>query len=201
MKNKFSVMDGLLKGNAVLAKGMVIAPIIICCTTLQNALLVSIAFALITMITVCIGASYSKDFSYAVRTILYALTGAGVSIPVLLICRAINSNFYDNAGTMTAVYLPLLSVNSLIVLYAESYFYKMPRKKMPVALFFHILGFCAVACIVGAVREILAYGTIMGNAVDMPLLMKGFSSPWGGFLLLGGLCALHRIIFSEKSDE
>jgi electron transport complex protein RnfE len=117
------------------------------------------------------------------------------------LCRAVNPAFYDNAGSMTAIYLPLLSVNSFIVVYAESYFYKLKKKKMPLVLFSHILGFCAVACIVGTIREILSFGTIFGNALGLPLLMNGFSAPWGGFILLGILCALHRVIFSKKDDE
>ena len=201
MKNHNSVTDGLFRGNAVLEKGMVIAPIVVCCTTLQNAILVSLAFALITIVTVWICQFYSKNLSYAVKTICYVMTGAGVALPVLLLCRAFNPNFYDNAGSMTAIYLPLLSVNSFIALYAESYFYKLPPKTMPIVLFFHVLGFCVAACIVGIVREILSFGTVLGNAVDMPLLMKGFSAPWGGLILLGLLCALHRVIFSKKDDE
>ncbi|MEE5993216.1 MAG: Rnf-Nqr domain containing protein [Oscillospiraceae bacterium] len=195
MKSK---VNGFLNGNAVLEKGMVIAPIVICCTTLHNALLVSVAFALITFVTVCICQFYSKNLNYAMRIVCYALTGAAMTIPVLSLCRALQPDYYDTAGDMTAIYLPLLSVNSFIVLYAESYFYQLPRKIMPISLFFHILGFCGVACLVGIIREILSFGTILGNAVDMPLLMRGFSAPWGGFILLGILCALHRVIFSKK---
>lgn len=201
MQHKFSITDGLLKGNAVLEKGMVIAPIVVCCTTLQNALLVSLAFALITMATVWICSFYSGNMGYALRMVCYAMTGAVISLPALLICRAINSGFYDSAGSMTAIYLPLLSVNSFIVLYADSYFYKLPEKTMPIVLLFHVLGFCAIACMVGAIREILSMGTIMGNAVDIPIVMKGISAPWGGFILLGLLCALHRVIFSKKDDD
>ena len=182
MERKIRLTDGLFKGNAVLEKGMVIAPIVICCTTLQNALLVSLAFALITMSTVWICQFYPKDLRFALRMVLYAMTGAGIALPALLICRAINPIFYDNAGSMTAIYLPLLSVNSFIVLYGESYFYQIPKKKMPIVLLFHILGFCATSCMVGLIREIISFGTILGNAVDMPLLMNGFSAPWGDLL-------------------
>ncbi len=65
-------------------------------------------------------------------------------------------------------------------------------------LFFHIAGFCLTALLAGLVREILAYGTICGRAVDMRLLLQGFSAPWAGFILLGVLCALHRKIFPKK---
>lgn len=190
-KTKFSVFDGLLRKNAVLAEGMVIAPIAVCCDTLPKALILSLAFACITFLTISVASFYPKKLPYAVRIVLYVLTAALVYVPVSLLCEYLN---YASIG----IYLPLLAVNSMIVLHSELYFYKLRRRIMIPALFFHIAGFCMTAIFVGLVREILAYGTICGRAVDMPLLLQGFSAPWAGFILLGVLCALHRKIFPKK---
>lgn len=190
-KTRFSVLDGLLQKNAVLAEGMVIAPIVVCCDTLPKALILSLAFACITFLTVIIASFCPKKLPYAVKAVFYALTAAMVYIPVSLLCDYLN---YASIG----IYLPLLAVNSMIVLHSELYFYKLRRRTMVPALFFHIAGFCMTAILTGLVREILAYGTICGRAVDMPLLLQGFSAPWAGFILLGVLCALHRTIFPKK---
>lgn len=201
--------DGFLKGNAVLAQGMVIAPVVVCCDTLQKALLLSLAFACITIVTVLLCSFYPKKPAYAVRVVLYALTAAVVFIPVSLLCEYISPSVYAAFGTAEVpggvsgagmMYLPLLTVNSFIVLHSELYFYRLRRSVMLVSLLRHTAGFCLAACVMGCIRELLAYGSVFGHVVDMPLLLKGFSSPWGGFIVLGALCALHRRLFPKKGE-
>ncbi len=201
--------DGFLRRNAVLSLGMVIAPIVVCCDTLPKAVLLSLAFSCITITTVFIGSFYPRRLVYAVRVVLYALTAAVVFIPTSLLCEYFSPSIYaaleqtlipgsmDMAGVM---YLPLLSVNSFIVLHSELYFYRQKKGQMFISLVSHTAGFCLAACLMGCIREILAYGSIWGHVVDMPLLMQGFSAPWGGFIVLGILCALHRVIFPKKGD-
>ncbi len=193
-KTNFSVFDGLLRRNAVLAEGMVIAPIVVCCNTLENALILSLAFACITFPTVCMGAFYPKRLPYALQVILYALTACLWLIPAAFLCQIISPEAFAAIG----MYLPLLTVNSFIVLHSQLHFYQLRRRVMLPVLVFHIAGFAAAAAAVGLIRELLAYGTLFGKVVDMPLLMEGLAAPWAGFVLLGILCALHRVLFPKK---
>ncbi len=191
---RFSVFDGLLRRNAVLAEGMVIAPIVVCCTTLRNALMLALCFACITFLTVTIGAFYPKRLPYALKVILYALTACVAYLPSVLLCQYLD----PQATAAIGIYLPLLTVNSFIVLHSQLHFYPLRKRIMLPVLVFHIAGFAAAAILVGVIRELVAYGTVYGHLVDMPLLMQGFSAPWAGFVLLGLLCALHRAIFPQK---
>ncbi len=191
---RFSVFDGLFRRNAVLAEGMVIAPIVVCCSTLRNALMLSLAFACITFLTVCIGAFYPKRLPYALKITLYALTACVCYLPAVMLCRHLD----PQATAAIGIYLPLLTVNSFIVLHSQLHFYPLRKRVMLPVLLFHIAGFAAAAVIVGVIRELVAFGTVYGHVVDMPLLMQGFSAPWAGFILLGLLCALHRAIFPQK---
>ena len=190
-QNKFSAIDGLFRRNAVLAEGMVIAPIVVCCDTLSKALILSLAFACITFLSVSIASFFPKSIPYALRIILYAITSALIYIPVAMLCSYLNF-------AVIGMYLPLLTVNSFVVLHSELYFYKLQKRLLLPALFLHIAGFCLTAVIIGLVREILAYGTICGRVVDVPVLMQGLSAPWAGFILLGILCAVHRKFFPKK---
>lgn len=190
-QNKFSAIDGLFRRNAVLAEGMVIAPIVVCCDTLPKALILSLAFACITFLSVSIASFFPKSIPYALRIILYAITSSLIYIPVAMLCSYLNF-------AVIGMYLPLLTVNSFVVLHSELYFYKLQKRLLLPALFLHIAGFCLTAVIIGLVREILAYGTICGRVVDVPVLMKGLSAPWAGFILLGILCAVHRKFFPKK---
>lgn len=190
-QNKFSAIDGLFRRNAVLAEGMVIAPIVGCCDTLPKALILSLAFACITFLSVSIASFFPKSIPYALRIILYAITSSLIYIPVAMLCSYLNF-------AVIGMYLPLLTVNSFVVLHSELYFYKLQKRLLLPALFLHIAGFCLTAVIIGLVREILAYGTICGRVVDVPVLMQGLSAPWAGFILLGILCAVHRKFFPKK---
>lgn len=211
MENRHSVSDGFLRKNAILSKGMVIAPIVACCDTLPKALMMSLVFACVTILTVMIGSFYSKRLVYAARIVLYAVTAAALYIPTALLCAYVSPSVYGALGSMmlpgqgivpeaAAMYLPLLSVNSFIVLHSELHFYHMRRPVMFASLLAHTGGFCAAACVIAGVRELLAHGSIMGHVVDMPLLMRGFGAPWGGFIVLGVFCALYRMIFRKKED-
>ena len=190
--------DGLFKGNAVLSGGMVIAPLVVCCDTLGKALMVALAFACLTILTVGIGSFYPRRFPYAVRVLLYALTAALLYIPTALLCEFLAPDCY---AAVHGLYLPLLSVNSFIVLHSELYFYRLPRRRMLVSLLFHSLGFAMAACAAGIVRELAAYGCIAGHVVDMPLVMRFFGTPGGGFLTLALLCALYRVLTRKRGGD
>ena len=190
MTNDVTYKDGLLRHNAVLAEGMVIAPIVACCDTLQKALLLSLQFVIVTVLTVFIGSFYSRRLPYAFRILLYVLTASVLYIPSALLCEYIAPATYADLSVLQLpglgevsgaafMYLPLLSVNSFIVLHSELHFYHYRRGKMLGVLTAHAAGFTLAACFAGSVREILAHGTLFGFAVDMPIVMKGFAAPWG----------------------
>ena len=211
MENRHSLSDGFLRRNAVLSKGMVIAPIVACCDTVQKALMLSLVFAIVTVMTVTIGSFYPKRLVYAVRVMLYALTASALFIPTALLCEYVSPSIYGSLSSMllpgqgvvpgaAAMYLPLLSVNSFIVLHSELHFYHMRRPVMLASLAAHTAGFGAAACACAAVRELLAHGSILGHVADIPLIMRGVAAPWGGFVVLGAFCALHRVLFRKKVD-
>lgn len=210
--NDNTYKDGLFRHNSVLSEGMVIAPIVVCCDTLRKSLLLSLAFGIITVLTVTVGSFYPRKLPYAFRIILYALTASVIYIPTALLCEfvspptyaALTSMTLPGAGTVSGaafLYLPLLSVNSFIVLHSELHFYHYKRGRMLGVLLAHAAGFTLTACLVGLIREILGCGTILGYAVDMPLVMSGLCAPWGGFILVGILAAAHRHLFRKKRGD
>lgn len=209
--NDTAYKDRLFRHNAVFSEGMVIAPIVVCCDTLRKSLLLSLAFVLITVLTVFIGSFYPKKLPYAFRVIGYALTASALYIPTALLCEYLSPSTYAALSVMQLpllgtvsgaafLYLPLLSVNSFIVLHSELHFYHYKRFRMLGILTAHAAGFSMAACLVGLIREILGYGTAFGYAVDMPVVMKGFAAPWAGFILIGILAAAHRRAVRNKQE-
>ncbi len=196
MIQKFSVFEGIGRRNMILSQGMVIAPIVLFATTLENALILSLAFSCLTFSTVGISSFYPKSWAYALRVILYLFTAALLYPPTLWLCKVVFADLGEVEN-----FLPLLTVNSLIVLHSQLHFHPMKRHIMFPTLLFYCLGFCVVAIGIGMVRELISLGTIYGNIVDMPLLLKGFSGTWGGFLLIGLSSALHRVLFAHVREE
>ncbi|MCD7810991.1 MAG: electron transport complex subunit E [Ruminococcus sp.] len=191
-KPQNTLTSGLLSDNTVLSACMVISPVIMCGDTLQNALALVYAFSSITFISVLVSSFVPKRLPYTVKIIIYALISSLVYIPVRLAAQ----EFYPSSIERIGIYYPLLAVNSLIVYQTELKFFRMKKGRMIGSLVFHILGFDTVMLITGLVREILAYGTINGQMVDMDTLMSGLAQPFGGFIFLGILCGIYRKIRS-----
>lgn len=195
MKKKgFSIFDGLLSRNAVLSEGMVIAPIVVCCDTLYKALMLCLAFSSITLLTVFTCSLYRRNTVYAVNIICYAVTASIFYFPAAVLCSWADPQLAASLG----IYLPLLVFNSFIVLHTELHFFTVRKRVMVPMVFFHVLGFCLTAVLIGAVREILAYGTLCDQVVSMPLVLRGLRAPWAGFILLGIFSALHRKLFPKE---
>ncbi len=191
-KPQNTLTSGLLSDNTVLSACMVISPVIMCGDTLQNALALVYAFSSITFISVLVSSFVPKRLPYTVKIIIYALISSLVYIPVRLAAQ----EFYPSSIERIGIYYPLLAVNLLIVYQTELKFFRMKKSRMIGSLMFHILGFDTVMLITGLVREILAYGTINGQMVDMDTLMSGLAQPFGGFIFLGILCGIYRKIRS-----
>ncbi len=200
-KHRKTLASGLLGDNTVLSGLMVISPVIMCGDTLKNALALVYAFSLITFFSVVISSFVPKRLPYAVKIIIYAVIASLIYIPVKLLAQEI----YPDAIERVGIYFPLLAVNSLIIHQSEAKFFRMKRTEMLGSLMFYILGFDAVMLLTGAVREIIAYGTVYSRMLDMNTLIGGVSKPFGGFIFLGLLCGVYRklraVVYESTSAE
>ena len=134
------------------------------------------------------------------KIILYAVISSLVYIPVKIAAQ----EFYPESITRIGIYYPLLAVNSLIVFQTEAKFFRMKKPQMILTLIFCILGFDAVILITAFIRELIAYGTINSNMVDVDMIISGLAEPFGGFIFLGLLCGLYRklraVTIREQDD-
>lgn len=184
-KHTLTLFDGFFLNNTVLERGLVIAPIIVAGNTMKNAVMLSIAFVIITFFTVLVSSFIPKKLPYTIRAIMHTVLAAILFIPVSYFLQG----YFPEAVYKAGIFLPLLVTNSLIVSKGESRFFKKTRGVMAVDLLSHVLGFSLVACIVGTIREILGSGSFweipLGLGETAPMLMF----PLAGFILLGFLAA------------
>lgn len=159
------IVDGLIKQNIVLVSGLVIAPVIAAATDIYKALLISLAFSLISFFTIVLCRAVPRKIAYTLRVILYAVVASVVYIPVMIICETV---FAENVIASAGIYIPILITNSLILSKSETRFYLSSFGHMVADSLLFILGFDAVCVLVGLIRDIFGNGKIGRVYIDMP---------------------------------
>ena len=185
--------DGLFRQNIVLMSGLVTAPIIVAATTMQRALVLSMAFFAISYVSVLICRFIPRKIVYMVRILLYTIVAAGVFVPTVIGLRCL---FPETTGEVI-LYIELMVVNSLILAKTESRFYLEKYGKMAVDALIYIAGFAMAAFASGFVREIFSYGTVFGFHVCEPIVPAA-KSPFFGFILVGIFAALCRAAVGKR---
>lgn len=185
--------DGLFRQNIVLMSGLVTAPIIVAATTMQRALVLSMAFFAISYVSILICRFIPRKIVYMVRILLYTIVAAGVFVPTVIGLRYL---FPETTGEVI-LYIELMVVNSLILAKTESRFYLEKYGKMAVDALIYIAGFAMAAFASGFVREIFSYGTVFGFHVCEPIVPAA-KSPFFGFILVGIFAALCRAAVGKR---
>lgn len=186
-----SLLDGLAKQNVVLMTGIVNAPVVIAATTFKKGVVIAIAFAVISMLTIFTCSFVSKKIVYTLRVITYALVGSIIYIPTVLMLEEI----FPRTVGLIGIYMPLLITNSLIFSKTESRFYLRKRGEMMIDVFFFAVGFGVVCVIVGALRELITIGSI----ADIKLAdfnITAFEAPFGGFIMVGIMAGAFRAFYN-----
>lgn len=183
---RWDLYDQFLLGNPILERGLVIAPIVVTCTTLLNGFVLSAAFSIITILTIGLSYFIPKKLPYTIRVILNAAIAALIFVPTACLVR----RFWPESIYQLGVYLPLLATNSLIVQKSESRYHRQKFSVMLIQLVTAALGFSAVAILVGAVREIFGKGMLLGKPLEgLSWTIPSLLLPFCGFLLVGFLAA------------
>lgn len=200
-KNKISldIFDGLFKKNPLFVSGFIIAPVVACCYSLKNAMVLMFVFSIMTFLTILISTFIPRNFVYTLRIILYTFIASIVFVPIYATAVQIFGDRIDNFG----FFLPLLVTNSMISLQSELIFYKMPKIKMIASVFIYIAGFDMAVFIFSVIRELLAFGTIFDKVAFTSLNIDMFSLTCGGFILLGLVSGVYRkvlMLVQEHND-
>ena len=192
------IVDGLIKQNIVLVSGLVIAPVIAAATDLYKALLISLAFSLISFFTIVLCRAVPRKIAYTLRVILYAVVASVVYIPVMIICETV---FAENVIASAGIYIPILITNSLILSKSETRFYLSSFGHMVADSLLFILGFDAVCVLVGLIRDIFGNGKIGRVYIDMPFTVPALETTFGGFILIGIMAGLLRAVTSAVYNK
>ena len=191
--NKGYLFQEIIVKNPVLMGTVGLCALVAICTSLKSAVVMSI----ITIVTLIIAQALSslvfKHLPQWLRMGLYMLVGMAVVVPSMLILEKLSPS------TMLAfgIYLPLLSVNPIIVRQCEREGVKI---SLPESLLNSVcagVGYSIVLIIVGFLREFLGNGTIWEIEVAPFRPIASFLMPMGGFIIIAYMSAALRAYFKK----
>lgn len=195
-KMKFSkvLFKGAFVFNPVLTQAIGMCTVVAICTTLKVSLAVSAVLFVLLVINEILASLLFKKLSRWLRVGIYMLLSTLILIPAIYILDRYFSGLYAGMG----IYLPLLAVNSIIVIRCEKFAVNNPVKYSFYDAVAAGIGFASVAVITGTVRELLAFGTLYEKHITELPLLSGMALPFGGLLTVGFLAAFQKWILQKK---
>ncbi|MGY5449550.1 electron transport complex subunit E [Agarivorans sp. MS3-6] len=199
------IADGLWNNNVVLGQCLALCPLLAVTSSATNGLGLGLATLAVMVCANAVSALIKNYVSRAVRIPINILMIATLVTITDLVLNAWVHPLHKVLG----LFIPLIVTNCAILGRVESFASK--QKLLPAIVDGAAMGigFTWVLVLLGGIREIIGSGTLFANAHI--LLGPAFSSieltiipdyhglllvilPPGGFLVLGGLLSIHRLI-------
>ena len=193
---KFSkvMLRGAFIYNPVLTQAIGICTIVAIGATAKISLVFSLALSALLIIMEILSSLVLKKLSRWLRIAVYMLISTLLILPVSLF---MDKNYSELSAAM-CIFLPLLAVNSIIVIRCEIFAVNNNVRNSFFDAAAASVGFTAVSLIVGIIREILAYGSVFGKTVTGLPHLSGIALPFGGLLIIGFLAAFHKWLILKK---
>lgn len=197
--------QGLWKNNPAMVQLLGLCPLLAVTGTVVNGLGLGIATILVLIGSNCTVSLIRNFVPNEIRIPVFVLVIAGFVTMVELLMKAFTYELYQILG----IFIPLIVTNCAIIGRAEAYASKNGVKLAAFDGLMMGLGFTAVLVLLGALREILGYGTLFSNAhlllgewayvleitvfnAESPFLIAIL--PPGAFLGMGLLIALKNVL-------
>lgn len=198
-------VQGIWKNNPALVQLLGLCPLLAVTATVINGLGLGIATTLVLLgsnITVSLVRNYVPN---EIRIPIFVMIIAAFVTVVQLVMNAFTFELYQALG----IFIPLIVTNCAIIGRAEAYASKNPVQLAAFDGLMMGLGFTLILVVLGAMRELLGYGTLLAGAdlllgdwaKDLTIVIFSTDSPFllailppGAFLGMGLLIALKNII-------
>lgn len=202
---KTLAINGLWHNNPALVQILGLCPLLAVSSNTINALGLGLATIFVMSLSGALVSITRHKLKPEIRIPIFVLLIASAVSLVEIIIQAFAYNLYQSLG----IYLALIVTNCVIIARAESYASKNPLLPSILDGFFMGLGFALALITLGAIREILAEGTLLSHAELLfgekakALQITIYQSeskmilaalPAGAFFLYGFLIALKNLI-------
>ena len=178
--------DTFLVRNIVFVKMIGLCPIILAAVNLKYAVTLTVCAGVALLPTALLMSLIGEKLKPVARAPLYTLLAS-----LLLLVAAYVVDTYISPELYAALYLflPLMAVNTLVTYRAGGFAVtSKPLEALADALG-STLGFGLVICVVAAIRELLAFGTVWEIRVLNEPLLPSAALPFAAFLMLAMLAA------------
>ncbi len=196
-KNIGTVVNSAVIKNPVLFEAVGIAPVVAMATSLKTAIMLT-AVTLVQMTVIELFAcKFLKMLKSRFRVLVYAVLGVLINIPMF----SAFSYFTPNEAANVSIYLPVIAVNSLIALHCERFAVRHGIKETLLDALASGAGYGLVVMLTGIAREFFGSGTIYGIDLGIKIKFSGLLLPFGGFLVLGFVSALFKLIIKKRYPD
>lgn len=200
-KPVLSLSTALFKGsfvhNPVLTQIIGICPIVGAATTALNGLSLAVGVTAVLVLTEAVTSLMLKKVPRWIRTALYTL----ISLSAVLLCDRFIFSLTPDDGAGLGIYFYLLCVNALAVIRCEKFACKTTVLNSVTDGVAAGIGYGAVAVAVGALRELITYGSVFTPSDAVPRLTQG-ALPFVALAAAGFLAAGHKwLLIKFYPDE
>ena len=207
---KQTLIDGLWRNNPGLVQFLGICPLLAVSNTLVNGLALGLATTAVLVGSNMLVSLARRWVAEDVRLPAFVLIIAGLVTVVELAAKAWFFDLWLSLG----IFLPLIVTNCVILARAESFASRQPLLPAVIDGFAQGIGFMGVLAVLGALREIIGYGTLFahaeqlfgsaGSALQITLWNNGgfllALLPPGAFLGLALLIALRNVLLQGRQS-
>lgn len=183
--------DTFLVRNIVLVKMIGLCPLLVVAVNLKYGVTLTVCAGVALIPAALLMSLVGNKLKPAMRAPLYTLLAS-----LLLVGAAYVVDTYISPELYAALYLylPLMAVNTLVTYRAGGFAVTSGSASALADAFGSTMGFGLVICLVSAVRELLAFGTLW----DVPLLaepvLPAAASPFAAFMIVALLAALLQFV-------
>ncbi len=205
MNNISNFTKGLVKENPVLIMLLGLCPALGVTTSAFNGFGMGLATTFVLVMSNLVVSMVKSQIPAKVRIPSFIVIIASFVTIVQLILEAYVPSLHESLG----LFIPLIVVNCVVLGRAEAFSSKNSVFASLVDGFGMGLGFTLALFLMGAVREILGSGAVLGmnlglfplDAEGNPIVMLTFVLAPGAFIVLGYLVALNAILKQKMSKK
>lgn len=191
--------DGLSRNNPIVIAVLGICSALAVTNRVENAIAMGAAVTFVIIASSLITSSIRRFIPMRVRMITYMVIISSLVIVVQMFLQAYFPNIYSALGA----YVGLIITNCIVMGRNEAFAVKNPIKFTFFDGFANGLGYTYILILIAAVREILAFGTILDYQV-LPDAWEGWvvmAIAPGGFFVLGVLIWIIRDLTNNYDEE
>lgn len=191
-----SRVNGLFFRNPTIMCQLSIAPIILVGISLSNAIVLSMAMSIITILTLVIVSIIGDRLKQQYATMIYLSISALIYIPTGFIIKKFFPANFESLG----IYLPMVVINSIIIIRSRGFANKNKVYWVFLDSLVYVVVFFVEICLISVIREVLGNGTIYRYSLNLPIKFSALLLPFSGFILIGLLAALMQMLYNNRNN-